>query len=405
MSLTPSRLCRGIAPSLTLAIDARAKEMKEKGEDVIGFGAGEPDFDTPAHIREAAVYALEHGMTRYTPAAGTLGLRRAICEKLERDNGLAYAPAQIIVSNGAKHALFNAFQAILNPGDEVLIPTPWWVSYPELARMAGGVPVPVPTTEADGFVATARMLAPHITGRTKALVLNSPNNPNGSVWSEEQLTGIAALAVERGFYVISDEIYEKLVYDGERHVSIASLGEQIKEQTVVVNGVSKAYAMTGWRIGYAAGPAAVIEAMANHQSHATSNPNAIAQYAAIAALQGDQAPLREMVATFDQRRRALVAALLAIDGLGGAHGPACRMPKGAFYVMLNIAGALGKRYRGCALAGSIDFAEALLDAKKVATVPGAAFEAEGYVRLSYATDMRSILEGARRIGEFVAELT
>ncbi|MCL2812519.1 MAG: pyridoxal phosphate-dependent aminotransferase [Clostridia bacterium] len=392
MPLTLSRLCQGIAPSLTLAIDARAKEMKEKGEDVIGFGAGEPDFDTPLHIREAAAYALEHGKTRYTPVGGTLELRRAICDKFKSDNGLTYAPKQIIASNGAKHSLFNAFQAILNPGDEVLIPTPWWVSYPELVRMAGGVPVPVPTTEADGFVATAQMLAPHITPRTKALVLNSPNNPNGSVWSREQLADIAALAIERGFYVISDEIYEKLIYDGQRHVSIASLGKEIKEQTVVINGVSKAYAMTGWRIGYAAGPTAIIDAMMNYQSHATSNPNSVAQYAAIAALQGDQAPLHKMLATLDERRKALAAALN------------CRLPKGAFYVMLNIGGALGKRHNGHVINGSMDFAAALLDAKKVAAVPGIAFEAEGYMRLSYTLPMEKQQEGVRRIAEFMAEL-
>ncbi|MCL2429980.1 MAG: aminotransferase class I/II-fold pyridoxal phosphate-dependent enzyme, partial [Alphaproteobacteria bacterium] len=282
--------------------------------------------------------------------------------------------------------------------------TPWWVSYPELVRMAGGVPVPVPTAEADGFVATAETLAPYITARTKALMLNSPNNPNGSVWNREQLTGIAALAVEHGFYVVSDEIYEKMIYDGERHVSIASLGEQIHAQTVVINGVSKAYAMTGWRIGYAAGPAAIIDAMVNYQSHSTSNPNAAAQYASIAALRGDQAALREMVAAFDERRKVLVEALLGIDGLNGANGPACRMPKGAFYVMLNIAGALGKRHRGRAIGGSLEFAEALLDTKKVAAVPGVAFEAEGYMRLSYAMSMPKLLEGARRIGEFMEEL-
>lgn len=398
MPLTLSRLCQGIAPSLTLAIDARAKEMKESGRDVIGFGAGEPDFDTPAFIREAAAYALEHGMTRYTPVGGTLDLRRAICEKLARDNGLTYLPKQVVVSNGAKHSLFNAFQAVLNPGDEVLIPTPWWVSYPEMVRMAGGVPVPVPTTEADGFVATAAMLAPYVTERTKALMLNSPNNPNGSVWSRQQLEEIAALAVERGFYVISDEIYEKLVYDGQEHVSIASLGERIQAQTIVINGMSKAFAMTGWRIGYAAGPTPIIEAMTNYQSHATSNPNAVAQHASAVALRGDESPVREMATAFDARRKALVAALSAIPGLS------CRMPKGAFYVMLNIGGVLGKRCQGRTIAGSMDFAEALLDSKQVAAVPGVAFEAEGYVRLSYAVATEKLLEGARRIGEFVGEL-
>ncbi len=398
MPLTLSRLCQGIAPSLTLAIDARAKEMKENGMNVIGFGAGEPDYDTPEPIRVAAAYALEHGMTRYTPVGGTLELRRAICEKLARDNGLAYTPKQIIVSNGAKHSLFNAFQALLNEGDEVLIPTPWWVSYPEMVRMAGGVPVAVPTTEADGFVATAEMLTPYVTERTKALVLNSPNNPNGSVWNREQLAGIAKLAVERGFYVISDEIYEKLIYDGEQHVSIASLGEEIKAQTLVINGLSKAYAMTGWRIGYAAGPDAVIAAMTNYQSHSTSNPNAVAQYASIAALRGDETSVREMVAAFDARRKALVAGLSAIPGLS------CRLPQGAFYVMLNIGGALGKSHGGKKIANSMEFCAALLDAKQVAVVPGIAFEAEEYARLSYAIAMEKLLEGVGRIAEFMAEL-
>ncbi len=398
MPLTLSTLCQGIAPSLTLAIDARAKEMKEKGMDVIGFGAGEPDFDTPAHIREAAAYALEHGMTRYTPVGGTLDLRRAICEKLERDNGLRYTPKQIIVSNGAKHSLFNVCQALLNEGDEVLIPTPWWVSYPEMVRMAGGVPVAVPTDEAQGFVATAEMLRPYITPRTKALILNSPNNPNGSVWNREQLADIAALAVEKGFYVISDEIYEKLIYDGMAHVSIASLGAEIYAQTIVVNGLSKAYAMTGWRVGYAAGPEPVIAAMTNYQSHSTSNPNAAAQYASIAALRGDQAPLREMAEAFDARRKLLVSELNAIEGLS------CTMPHGAFYVMLNLKAVLGRRYQGRVLAGSMDFADALLEAQQVAVVPGVAFAAEGYARLSYAIAPGRLSEGARRIGAFVQSL-
>jgi aspartate aminotransferase len=337
-------------------------------------------------------------MTRYTPVAGTLELRRAIGEKLLRDNGLTYTPKQILVSNGAKHALFNTFQALLNPGDEVLIPSPWWVSYPELVRMAGGVPVAVPTTEGQGFVATAETLAPYVTPRTKALVLNSPNNPNGSVWSAEQLADIAALAVEKGFYVVADEIYEKLIYDGAKHVSIASLGDAAYAQTVTVNGVSKSYAMTGWRIGYAAGPAPVIAAMTAYQSHAASNANAIAQYASIAALRGDDAPMREMVAAFDARRKALATALNAVEGLS------CPMPRGAFYVLLNIGGALGKRHEGRLLENSLDFADTLLGAHKVAVVPGVAFEAEGYVRLSYALSMEKLLEGSRRIAEFMAAL-
>lgn len=399
MPLTLSALCQGIAPSVTLAIDARAKEMKSQGMDVIGFGAGEPDFGTPPVICEAGSYAISHGMTRYTPVNGTLELRRAICEKLTRDNQLTYTPSQIIVSNGAKHSLYNAFQALLNPGDEVLIPAPWWVSYPEMVRMAGGIPVMVPTNEAQGFVATAETLAPYVTEKTKALILNSPNNPNGCVWSRAQLQAIAELAVRAGFYVVSDEIYEKLIYDGLTHVSIASLGEDIYRQTIVINGLSKAYAMTGWRVGYAAGPVEVITAMTNYQSHSTSNPNAMAQHAATVALGSDPSPLLEMVAAFDTRRKALVNGLNQIPGLS------CAMPQGAFYVMLNIQAVLGKRYQGRRLETSLDFADALLDAEHVAVVPGAAFAAEGYCRLSYALQMDTMLTGVSRIGAFVASLT
>ncbi|MDR3052000.1 MAG: pyridoxal phosphate-dependent aminotransferase [Oscillospiraceae bacterium] len=398
MPCTLSRLCRGIAPSLTLAIDARAKEMQAQGLQVIGFGAGEPDFDTPAAIRDAAKDALDRGMTRYTPVAGTLELRKAICDKLARDNGLIYTPNQIIACNGAKHALLNTFLAILDPGDEVLIPSPWWVSYPEMVRMAGGVPVAVPTSDTDGFVATAAHIAPHITPRTKALILNSPNNPNGSVWSRQQLAEIATLAVEKQFYVVSDEIYEKLIYDGYEHVSIASLGPDIYAQTVVINGVSKAYAMTGWRVGYAAGPAPLITAMTSYQSHATSNINAIAQHAAAVALGSDPAAMRDMVAVFDGRRKALVSALNGIPGLR------CSMPHGAFYAMLDIRGALGKRCKGREITGSMDFADALLQEAQVAVVPGIAFDAEGYCRLSYALSMQKIEQGAARIRTFMANL-
>ena len=399
MSLTLSAHCQAIAPSPTLAIDARAKEMKSQGLDVIGFGAGEPDFDTPAHICEAAATAIARGMTRYTPVAGTPSLRRAICDKLARDNDLHYTPEQIIVSNGAKHSLFIAFQALLNPGDEVLIPTPWWVSYPEIVRMAGGVPVQVPTTEAQGFVADAATLAPYVTPRTKALILNSPNNPNGSVWSRAQLADIAALAVARGFYVVSDEIYEKLIYDGETHVSIASLGAEIAAQTLVINGVSKAFAMTGWRIGYTAGPKPVIQAMTNYQSHSASNPNSIAQHAAIAALEGGDETVRAMVSAFAERRVVLVQGLNAIEGIS------CGMPKGAFYAMMNIQGVLGRCHQGRTLATALDFADALLAAQKVAVVPGEGFDAPHYCRLSYALSTEALREGIARIAAFVGELT
>ena len=399
MALTVSHRCQNIAPSMTLSIDARAKEMKAAGLNVIGFGAGEPDFPTPKHICDAAKEAIDLGMTRYTPAAGTKELRKAICEKLRRDNDMTYTYGDILVSNGAKHSLFNIFQAILDPGDEVLIPTPCWVSYPELVRMAGGVPVFIPATEETNFIPTNKDIASRVTRRTKAIVITSPSNPNGSVWEQEQLQFVADLAVSHPFFVVSDEIYEKLIYDGRKHLSIAPPGEQIKSQTFLVNGVSKAYAMTGWRIGYVAGPRNVISAMSSFQSQATSNPNSIAQYAAMKALQGDQSCVDAMVAQFEKRRDAMVEKINAIPGLS------CRKPQGAFYIMMNIKQMLGKHYDGRMIESSLDFAELLLAEKQVALVPGVAFEAEGYCRLSYAVSMENILEGLSRIGEFVAELS
>ena len=398
MALTVSHRCQNIAPSMTLSIDARAKEMKAAGLNVIGFGAGEPDFPTPQHICDAAKEAIDLGMTRYTPAAGTKELRKAICEKLRRDNDMTYTYGDILVSNGAKHSLFNIFQAILDPGDEVLIPTPCWVSYPELVRMAGGVPVFIPATEETNFVPTNKDIASRVTRRTKAIVITSPSNPNGSVWEPEQLQFVADLAVSHPFFVVSDEIYEKLIYDGRKHLSIAQLGEQIKSQTFLVNGVSKAYAMTGWRIGYVAGPRNVISAMSSVQSQATSNPNSIAQYAAMKALQGDQSCVDAMVAEFEKRRDAMVEKINAIPGIS------CRKPQGAFYIMMNIKELLGKHYDGRIIESSLDFAELLLAEKQVALVPGVAFEAEGYCRLSYAVSMENILDGLNRIAAFAAEL-
>ena len=398
MALTISHRCQNIAPSVTLQIDARAKEMRAAGLDVIGFGAGEPDFPTPQHICDAAKEALDLGMTRYTPAAGTKELRKAICEKLRRDNDMTYIYGDILVSNGAKHSLYTIFQAILDPGDEVLIPTPCWVSYPEMVRMAGGVPVFIPSDESTDFIPTSKDIASRVTRRTKAIIITSPSNPNGSVWSREQLQFVADLAVSHPFYVVSDEIYEKLLYDGRKHLSIAQLGEQIKSQTFLVNGMSKAYAMTGWRIGYVAGPHHEISAMANFQSQATSNPNSIAQYAAMKALQGDQSCVDEMVAEFQKRRDVMVERINSIPGLS------CRKPAGAFYIMMNIKEILGRSYNGRKLESSLDFAELLLAEKQVALVPGVAFEAEGYCRLSYAVSLENINKGLDRIEEFVHSL-
>lgn len=398
MALTISEKCRNIHPSVTLAIDARAKQLRAMGLDVIGFGAGEPDFDTPRYIKSAARDALDAGMTKYTPVAGTVELRTEIQQKLLHDNGLDYELADIIVSSGAKQCLFNALSAILDPGDEVFLPSPCWVSYPEMVRMAGGVPVMVKGDEANGFLVDADALRPHVTERTKALILNSPNNPSGSVYSRALLEGIAALAVEKQFYVISDEIYEKLIYDGEAHVSIASLGDEIRAQTIVVNGVSKSYAMTGWRIGYAAGPKAVIRAMTAFQSHSTSNPNSIAQHAAAVALTNGEKFMHDSLVEFDARRRLMHQLISEIPGLSAA------LPKGAFYMMLNISALIGKSLNGRAIRGSDDFAEMLLESRKVAVVPARAFGDDRYVRLSYATSRDKITLGLARIAEFVKEL-
>ena len=394
-----SQRCQRVTGSLTLAIDAKAKEMKQKGIDVVGFGAGEPDFDTPEHIRKAAKDALDLGKTRYTPAAGMPELRQAICDKLKRDNGLDYVPQQIVVSNGAKHSLFNSFQALLEEGDEVIVPGPYWVSYPEIVRMAGGVPVIVEGREENNFKPTIDDFRAAVTDKTRAVVINSPNNPNGFVFTREELQAIGDLAIEKDLSIVSDEIYEFLVYDGAEHISIASLSPEIKERTIVINGMSKAYAMTGWRIGYTASPLNAAKAMTNFQSHSTSCPNSIAQYAALTALSGPDDQLKSMVAEFDRRRRRIVELINEIPGLS------CKPPKGAFYVMMNIGGVFGKRYNGAPIVDSMSFTQLLLDNSHVAVVPGAGFGADAYVRLSYATSMENIEKGLARIKEFIGKLT
>jgi len=398
MPLGISNKAKNIAPSATLAMDAKAKAMKAAGENVIGFAAGEPDFDTPVAIRDAMKDALDHGMTRYSPVPGTLELRKAIADKLKRDNGLTYGVDQIIVSNGAKHSLYNACFTLLNDGDEVIIPTPCWVSYPEMVQMVGGVPVFVPASEAEGFIPTPEALLAAITPKTKAFILTSPSNPNGCVWPKAALEALADLAVKHDFYVIADEIYEFLIYGSEKHVSIASLNEQIKARTIVINGVSKTYAMTGFRIGYAAGPKEVIEAMTNAQSQATSAPNTPAQYAATVALTMPQDCVETMRKAFEERRDVLVKGLNAIPGI------TCVKPDGAFYVMMNVTGLIGKSFEGKPIADCAAFADTLLSAGKVAVVPGNAFMAEGFCRMSYATSMANILEGLKRIEAFAGAL-
>ncbi len=393
MSFIADKAAR-VSPSSTLAIDSKAKAMKAQGIDVVAFGAGEPDFDTPKHIKDAAIAAILDGKTKYTPASGTPELKAAICRKLQRDNGLTYAPENIVVSNGAKHSLMNVFNAICNPGDEVIIPAPFWVSYPEMVKMADGVPVVLMTKEENDFKFTAKELEAAITPKTRALVLNTPSNPTGMVYSKEELLAIADVCVRHDLYVVSDEIYEHLVY-GEFPTSIAALGEEIFKRTIIVNGVSKTYAMTGWRIGYTACCAEVAKVMSNIQSHATSNPNSVAQAAAIAALDGPMDEMLKMKAAFDERRQYMVKRINGIDGVS------CREPKGAFYVMMNISALKGKTLGGVKIETSDDFANAFLDKALVAVVPGSGFAADDYVRWSYATSMENIQKGLDRLEEFL----
>ena len=388
----------GIRPSPTMAIDSKAKEMKSQGINVIGFGAGEPDFDTPSHIREAAIKAINEGHTRYTPAAGTPELREAICDKLRSENGLEYNPAQIVVSNGAKHSISNAFTALLNPGDEVMIPVPYWVSYPELVRLNDGLPIPVETSESNNFRITPTNLEKACNSKCKILVLNSPSNPTGQICSEEDLAGIADFCFERDIYIISDEIYEKLIYGSASHSSVAGISDRAKEMTIVVNGVSKSYAMTGWRIGYTASSPEIAGVMANIQSHTTSNPNSIAQKAALAALQGPQECVEEMRLAFDERRQYMYDQIKAIPNLDALN------PQGTFYLFVNIANTFGRSFNGENIGGSDDFARLLLESRHVALVPGTGFGAPDHVRLSFATSMNNIVEGLERIKTLVGDL-
>ncbi len=397
MGLGLSKKASEISPSLTLEISAMAAEMKKKGIDIIGFGVGEPDFETPQNIKDAAFEAINKGLTRYTPATGTIELRQAICDKLKRDNGLDYEPLNIIVSSGAKQSLYNAFAALLNPGDEVIVPSPYWVSYPEAVKLADGVPVLVETREENSFKFDIEDLKAAVNEKTKILILNSPANPTGAVYTEEELKEIAELAVEKEFYVVADEIYEKLIYEG-KHISIASLGEQIKQQTIVINGVSKAYAMTGWRIGYAAvADHKIANMMGNIQGHMTSNPNSIAQYASIEALNGDQSEVEKMKVEFEKRRDFMYKRINEIEGLS------CVEPKGAFYVMMNISKLRGKTINGYEINDSLDFTKLVLEKANVAVVPGVAFGNEDFVRLSYATSMENIKNGLDRIEKALKE--
>ena len=394
-----SKRAMSIKASTTMAISSKAAEMKAAGLPVVTFGAGEPDFNTPEHIRQAGIDAINNGQTRYTPAAGTPALRQAVCDKLKKDNGLDYEPAQIVISNGAKHSLMNTFMAILNEGDEVIIPAPFWLSYSEMVRIAGGVPVIIYTKKENQFMMTKEELEQAYTEKTKAIVLTSPSNPTGQVMSKDDLQMIADFAVSHDIFVLADEIYEKLIYDEDKqHISIASLGKEIYDRTIVINGVSKSYAMTGWRIGYTAAPLAVSKLMASLQSHMASNPNSIAQAATVAALNGPQDCVAEMLVEFKKRRDYIFEREEAIPMLSALK------PQGAFYLFVDVSGTYGKSYEGAVINSAADFATILLDQKYVAVVPCADFGMPDYIRLSYATSMEIIKEGMDRIEAMVKDL-
>ncbi len=387
-----------ISPSLTLAISAKAKAMKAAGEPVVSFGVGEPDFNTPENIISAAKTALDNGQTKYTPSSGLLPLRKAICEKFEKDNGLTYEPSQIIVSNGAKHSIFNACYALLNEGDEVIIPVPYWLTYPEVVKVCGGVPVYLESKKENKFKFTAEDLKKAITPKTKMLIFNSPSNPTGAVYTEEEVRAIAQVCEEAEIFVLADEIYEKLCYGGVKPFSIAKCSEKMKDLTVTVNGVSKTYAMTGWRIGYLAAPKDVAKAIDSFQSHATSNACSISQYATIQALASPEEEVQKMIEVFAGRREKLLRLIDEIDGVEGVK------PDGAFYVMLVVSGLYGKSYNGKVIDGSVAFADALLEGEKVATIPGVSFGADDCLRLSYSLSEADIEEGLKRIKRFVENL-
>ncbi|MDR3310890.1 MAG: pyridoxal phosphate-dependent aminotransferase [Oscillospiraceae bacterium] len=390
-----STLAEGVAPSATLAVDSLAKQMKADGKPVIGFGTGEPDFDTPQNIKDAAVAAIAAGKTKYTAASGIAELKKAVCARLREDCGPGYAPAEIVIASGAKHSFYAALRALLNPGDEAVIPAPYWVTYPEAVKMCGAVPVIVAADESAGFKITAAQLEAAVTPKTKLFIINNPSNPTGMLYSEAELRALADVCVRHDLYIVADEIYYKLVYSG-KFTSIASLGADIKERTVLINGVSKSYAMTGWRIGYSASSASLARVMENYLSHSTSAPSTVSQWAAVEALAGDQTSVEAMRLEFVRRREYIVRRVNEIPDLS------CITPDGAFYVMINVSRLFGRTTGGAAIANADDFALALLERKLVALVSCESFGAPGFVRMTYAAGMDDIAEGLDRIAEFVA---
>lgn len=398
MSLELSKKAAAVKPSSTLAITAKAKELKAQGKDVVGFGAGEPDFNTPENICEAAIKAIKDGFTKYTPASGTNELKAAISKKFKEFNGLDYDTDQIVISNGGKHSLTNIFTALINPGDEVIIPAPFWLSYPEIVKLAGGVPVIVTTTKEQNFKLTAEDLAAAVTDKTKALVLNTPNNPTGMLYTEEELRAIAKVAVEKDFYVVADEMYEMLVYGEQKHISIASLGKDIYDRTITCSGLAKSYAMTGWRIGYTGSSKEIAKMMGSVQSHQTSNPNSIAQKAAVEALTGPQDSVKKMHAEFDKRRKYMYKRICDMDLLDALE------PMGAFYVFVDGSAVLGKSYKGTKIESVPQMADILINEYNTAIVPCADFGFPDCFRLSYAISIEQIEKGLGRIESFIKEL-
>lgn len=390
-----SAIAEKVRPSTTMAIDAMAKQMKADGVDIIGFGAGEPDFNTPENIKDAAIAAIHDNFTRYTPSNGIEPLRSAICRRLEADCGVSYRPEEIVVSSGAKHNVYIALCVLLNPGDEVILPAPYWISYYEMIRMAGGVPVVVDAPEEDGFKLNLSRLRAAVTPKTKAMILNNPSNPTGMVYTKDELLAIGNLCVEQEIYLIADEIYYSLVYGGAEFVSVPSLSPEIKEITILINGVSKSYAMTGWRIGYAAASPRLAKLMSNYQSHSTSSPSSISQKAALEAVSGPQDSVEKMRKAFEERRDYLVSRINAIEGVS------CLKPSGAFYVMMNIEKLLGKTLGGQVISSADDFASAFLKSGLVAVVPCEGFGAPHFVRWSYATSMENIRKGMDRLEAFL----
>ena len=391
-----SRIALAIEPSATMAIDSMFKQMKADGLDVIGFGAGEPDFPTPDYIKEVGLQAIQNNDTKYTPSVGTVALRKAICQRLKEDCGVEYTPAEVAVSNGAKPCVYVALRALVNPGDEVILPAPYWVSYIELIRMVGGVPVVVEATEAEHFKITPEKLAAAITPKTKCMILNNPSNPTGMMYSRKELEEIAKVCVEKDIYVISDEIYYRLAYDNEEFVSFAALGEDVKARTLLVNGVSKSYAMTGWRIGYVAAPAAISKVIGNYLGHCTGSPSSISQAAAAEALSTSQETVEKMREAFEERRNYMVERMNQIEGVS------CIKPEGAFYVMMNISKIFGKELFGHVIKDADDFGNMFLKYGKVAVVPGTSFGAPEFIRWSYATSMENIKAGLDRLECFLS---